>query len=75
MSVFSHVRGSTDAIYDLQTASQRYYQRPDADYLTLDPGRTTLSGHGGNLSVGRGGNSRLRIELLINTDYLNRRAI
>jgi hypothetical protein len=63
MGVFSHVRGSTDAIYDLQTASQRYYQRPDADYLTLDPGRTTLSGHGGNLSVGRGGNSRLRIDL------------
>lgn len=61
-SVFSQVRGSTDAIYALQTASQRYYQRPDADYVTLDPARTSLSGHGGNFSIGRGGNSRLRLD-------------
>jgi hypothetical protein len=61
LSVFSHIRGDKQAIYEAQTASRRYYQRPDADYLELDPNRTSLSGHGGNISIGRGGNSRLRL--------------
>jgi hypothetical protein len=61
LTVFSHIRGGDEAILEAQTSSQRYYQRPDAGYLTLDPTRTSLSGYGGNLSFGRGGNSRLRL--------------
>ncbi len=60
---FSHVRGDQEAISDVQNASQRYYQRPDADYVTLDSSRTSLSGHGGFVNMGRSGNGRLRFSV------------
>ncbi len=60
-TAFSHIRGSREAILNAQTASQRYFQRPDADYVTLDSSRTSLSGHGGMLSFGRGGKNKLRL--------------
>jgi hypothetical protein len=63
MTVFSAIRGSKEAIQAAQTASRRYYQRPDADYVEYDPNRTSLTGHGGNLSLGRGGNSKLRLNV------------
>jgi len=59
-TAFSHIRGNSEAILEAQTASQRYFQRPDADYVTLDSSRTSLSGHGGMVSFGRSGNSPLR---------------
>jgi hypothetical protein len=40
----SAVTGSEDAILTLQTAFPRTFQRPDADHLTLDAGRTNLRG-------------------------------
>jgi hypothetical protein len=46
---FSHVAGDSARILALQTASQRYYQRPDQHYLTLDPSRRSLSGYTGGL--------------------------
>ncbi len=61
LTVFSNIRGDKAAILDAQMSSRRYYQRPDADYVELDPNRTSLSGHGGNLSLGRGGNHPLRL--------------
>jgi hypothetical protein len=42
----SHVHGAAEAIDRTQRASQRYYQRPDADYLDYDPTRTSLNGLG-----------------------------
>ncbi|NIV93149.1 hypothetical protein GWN42_10190, partial [candidate division KSB1 bacterium] len=60
-TAFSHIRGDEEAILEAQTSSQRYYQRPDADYVTLDSTRTSLSGHGGYVNVGRGGNSKVRM--------------
>jgi hypothetical protein len=56
--IFSHVRGGPEALYRTQTSPVRYYQRPDASHVRLDPDRTTLSGHGGTLEIGRigGGN-------------------
>ncbi|MFQ6112706.1 MAG: DUF5916 domain-containing protein [bacterium] len=62
-TAFSHIRGDQQAILEAQTASQRYYQRPDAGYVTLDSSRTSLSGHGGFVSLGRGGNSKLRFSV------------
>ncbi len=59
-TVFSHVRGDKEAILETQESSRRYFQRPDADHLTLDPNRTSLSGHGGTFSVGKTGGGRLR---------------
>ena len=41
----THVRGSADAITRTQRSSLRYYQRPDADYVELDPDATSLSGY------------------------------
>jgi hypothetical protein len=40
----SSVRGESPAILALQTASARYYQRPDADYVRLDSSATSLGG-------------------------------
>ncbi len=40
----SRVGGSTDAILRTQRSSARYYQRPDADHVSLDPAATSLNG-------------------------------
>ncbi len=45
----SHVVGHEDAILRLQRHSTRYFQRPDADYVELDSGRTSLSGFAGSM--------------------------
>ena len=50
----SFVNGSKDAIRDLQESSARYYQRPGADYLKYDTTRTSLSGYGGKIKIGKG---------------------
>ena len=51
----SYVAGSAEVIEDLQRAPQRYLQRPDADYLTLDPEATSLSGTYGEFSLAKTG--------------------
>jgi hypothetical protein len=45
----SRIEGSADAIARAQRASHRYFQRPDAGHLELDPAATSLSGLAGNL--------------------------
>jgi hypothetical protein len=50
----SLIKGETDAITELQKASARYYQRPDADYLDFDTTLTQLSGFGGKIKIGKG---------------------
>ena len=49
----SWVSGSRSAITRLQKAEQRYYQRPDAPHVKLDPEATDLSGWYGLGSVNR----------------------
>jgi hypothetical protein len=49
----SHVRGSAKAIEELQRSSQRYYQRPDAPHVELDPQRTSLGGYTGRVFLNR----------------------
>ena len=46
---YSHVSGTPEAITRLQRRSTRYFQRPDADYVELDPMRTSLSGFASSL--------------------------
>ncbi len=54
---FSQVNGSKEAITRTQKSYIRTFQRPDADYLTLDTTRTSLDGNGGKLTFGKmGGN-------------------
>ncbi len=51
--VYSYINGDSLSMIDRQTSPQRYFQRPDADYLILDSGITSLSGYGGNISAGK----------------------
>jgi hypothetical protein len=41
---YSHVSGDSLAILRLQRSSRRYFQRPDASHVELDPSRTALNG-------------------------------
>lgn len=41
---FSYVEGSEPAMLRTQESSARYYQRPDADYVSIDSTQTSLSG-------------------------------
>jgi len=61
--VGSHVRGSEDALRDVQLHSAHYFQRPDAAHLEFDSTRTSLSGFIGNLEVEKIGGGRWRWEL------------
>lgn len=63
----SHVRGSKEAIAETQQRVGHYYQRPDADHLTFDPNRTSLSGVGAVADVWRMGGEHWRYALGTNT--------
>ncbi|UCF04639.1 MAG: carbohydrate binding family 9 domain-containing protein [bacterium] len=49
----SHVRGSEEAMLELQTSSARYFQRPDAHHLEVDSTLTSMSGFAANLWTGK----------------------
>ncbi|KPK84997.1 MAG: hypothetical protein AMS27_08530 [Bacteroides sp. SM23_62_1] len=59
-TIYSQVRGSNESIINQIMNSVHYYQRPGADYLSIDSSANILTGHGGNIEAGRGGNGRLR---------------
>ncbi len=50
---FSHIRGDQAAITEVQESSARYYQRPDAGHVEIDPSRTTMTGYVGSLRINR----------------------
>ncbi|MCX6567827.1 MAG: DUF5916 domain-containing protein [Candidatus Aminicenantes bacterium] len=49
----STVRGSTDAITELQLSPLHYFQRPDADWVRVDENATSLSGWAGRLYINK----------------------
>ena len=49
----TRVEGTKGAIYETQTASERFFQRPDNDYKTVDSTRTTLSGTFTSFDIGK----------------------
>lgn len=49
----SQVKGSEEALIRTQRSPVHYFQRPDAEHLTLDSTRTSLSGYGANLSFSK----------------------
>ncbi len=59
---FSNVRGKPVALINTQTSSARYYQRPDANYLSVDSTLTALSGYGGTVKIGKSSQKRLQFE-------------
>ncbi len=64
--VFSQINGSEQAIKELQYSSARYYQRPDADYLSVDTACHYLAGHGGSIEIGKGANGKWRYSANLN---------
>jgi hypothetical protein len=65
-TICSQIYGSRESVTSMQMNSVHFYQRSDADYITLDTTMHTLKGHGGKIEVGRGGNGRLRFSENIN---------
>tara|TARA_R110002050_G_scaffold48356_3_gene112456 strand:+ start:4360 stop:7011 length:2652 start_codon:yes stop_codon:yes gene_type:complete len=60
--LFSHVKGSVDAIQNTQESITHLFQRTGADYLSVDPNRTSLTGTGGNMQLGKIGNGHWKFE-------------
>ncbi|HEY0159928.1 MAG TPA: DUF5916 domain-containing protein [Thermoanaerobaculia bacterium] len=52
-AVGSRVSGSEAALLRTQRSSSRYYQRPDAGHVELDPDRTSLTGWGGRAMLSK----------------------
>jgi hypothetical protein len=51
--VGSEIKGSAQSIAIAQSSSSRYYQRPDAENVHLDPTRTSLEGFGGRAMISK----------------------
>jgi Domain of unknown function (DUF5916)/Carbohydrate family 9 binding domain-like len=56
----SLVNGDSSAIGRLQLSPARYYHRPDAEHVELQPGREQLSGTAAAFNVGKIGGGRYR---------------
>jgi hypothetical protein len=50
---WSWVAGDSSAILGTQRGSARYFQRPDATHVRVDPSRTSLGGFGASLQAAR----------------------
>ncbi|OQX97945.1 MAG: hypothetical protein B6I20_11720 [Bacteroidetes bacterium 4572_117] len=59
---FSNVRGTETSILETQTSSARYFQRPDANHLSVDSGLTSLSGYGATFRFGRNSKEKWQFE-------------
>ena len=60
--VTSHVTGSKEAITNTQNSIAHLFQRVDAEHVGVDPDRTSLTGSGGKLEVGKAGGGNWRYE-------------
>ncbi len=56
----SYFRGDKQSITQVQLSPVHYFQRPDADYLSLDTNKTSLAGYGGKLEFGKAGGNAWR---------------
>ena len=61
--IFSNISGTAERIARTQRSFEHYYQRPDAEHLTVDETKTSLSGHGGTISLSNyGGKDNLSFQ-------------
>ena len=49
----SRVTGNAERMQSLRESSVHYFQRPDADYLGMDSGSTSLSGYAGRVALNK----------------------
>jgi hypothetical protein len=54
-ALFSHVLGTKEKILATQTAFEHLFQRPNGTEFQLDGNRTSLTGTGGTLRIGKSG--------------------
>jgi hypothetical protein len=59
-TILSHVKGSKTAILETQQSISRSFQRVDATHVNVDPNRTSLTGTGGRIEVGKKGGGNWR---------------
>lgn len=55
--VMSRVNGTATKILNTQQSFEHYFQRPDADHLEVDETKTSLTGHGGTITLANYGGS------------------
>lgn len=60
--VASHITGSKEAITNTQNSITHLFQRVDAGHVDVDPDRTTMTGTGGKLEIGKAGGGNWRYE-------------
>lgn len=60
--IWSHVKGSAEAIQNTQESITHLFQRVGADHVEVDQDRTSLSGTGGNIQLGKIGNGHWKFE-------------
>lgn len=58
--VGSHITGSETAILETQNSITHLFQRVDASHVDIDPNRTSLTGTGGKLEIGKAGGGNWR---------------
>ena len=58
--ILSHVLGSPEAIELTQRSITRLFQRTDATHVSVDPTRTSLTGSGGRIEIGKAGGGNWR---------------
>lgn len=58
----SHVRGSEEAITNTQQSITHLFNRVGADHVAVDTTRTSLTGTGGNVQIGKVGNGHWKFE-------------
>lgn len=61
--VLSHIEGSPEAITETQESITHLFQRTDAGHVSVDENRTSLSGTGGKLEIGKAGGGNWRYNL------------
>jgi hypothetical protein len=59
-TIISYVTGSKEAIERTQRSITRLFQRTDADHVNVDPTRTSLTGTGGKINIGKQGGGNWR---------------
>lgn len=59
---FSYLKGKEEAMLNAQESSARYFQRPDASYVSVDSSRTSMSGYGGTFKLGRSSKKKVQFE-------------
>jgi len=60
---YSFIEGDSVALLKAQNSSARYFQRPDADYVAVDPFRRSLFGYAGSMRLAKVAGARWLWEL------------